>query len=62
MSLPCGSIYDICVVGAGPVGSATALHASAAPGVKVCLVGPTEPKVFKDFIYLKCIPMIVRFF
>ena len=51
MSLPCGFIYDLCVVGAGPVGSATALHASATPGVKVCLVGPNEPKVFIDFIY-----------
>ena len=37
--------YDLCVVGAGLVGSAIARHASAKPGIKVCLIGPAEPKV-----------------
>ena len=39
-------MYDLCVVGAGPVGSAIAFHASAKPGIKVCLIGPEEPKVY----------------
>lgn len=36
-------IYDLCIVGAGMFGSAAARHASANPGLKVCLMGPLEP-------------------
>lgn len=37
------SVYDLVVVGAGLIGSATARHASQ--WGRVCLVGPEEPKV-----------------
>ncbi|XP_072167190.1 monomeric sarcosine oxidase-like [Diadema setosum] len=36
-------IYDVCVVGAGPVGSAAARWTSSLKGVRVCLIGPAEP-------------------
>ncbi|XP_070543575.1 uncharacterized protein [Ptychodera flava] len=37
--------YDLCIVGAGLIGSAAARHATlAAPRLKVCLIGPKEPK------------------
>ncbi|XP_023244154.1 uncharacterized protein LOC111642107 [Centruroides sculpturatus] len=36
--------YHLCIVGAGMIGSATARHASADPSLKVCLIGPDEPK------------------
>ncbi|XP_078668177.1 monomeric sarcosine oxidase-like isoform X1 [Branchiostoma floridae x Branchiostoma belcheri] len=39
-----GRVYDLCVVGAGMIGSAAARHASEDPGVGVCLVGPGEPQ------------------
>lgn len=35
--------YDLCIVGAGMIGSSAARHA-AALGKRVCLVGPEEPK------------------
>ena len=38
-------VYDICVVGAGMIGSAAARHISKHSGVRVCLVGPSEPQV-----------------
>ncbi|XP_069102955.1 peroxisomal sarcosine oxidase-like [Argopecten irradians] len=37
-------MYDLCVVGAGLIGSAAARHASLQPNIRVCLVGPDEPK------------------
>lgn len=37
-------MYDLCIVGAGMVGSAAARHASLTSGFKVCLIGPSEPK------------------
>ncbi|XP_069101909.1 peroxisomal sarcosine oxidase-like isoform X2 [Argopecten irradians] len=37
-------MYDLCVVGAGMIGSAAARHASLQPNIRVCLVGPEEPK------------------
>ncbi|XP_071486172.1 monomeric sarcosine oxidase-like [Diadema antillarum] len=37
------TLYDICVVGAGMVGSAAAKWLSREPGIKVCLLGPQEP-------------------
>ncbi|XP_035210045.1 uncharacterized protein LOC118184481 [Stegodyphus dumicola] len=37
-------IYDLCIVGAGLFGSAAARHASANAALKVCLIGPDEPK------------------
>ncbi|XP_077989548.1 N-methyl-L-tryptophan oxidase-like [Glandiceps talaboti] len=38
------SHYDICIVGAGMIGSAAARHATiTAPSLKVCLIGPKEP-------------------
>ncbi|XP_077991748.1 uncharacterized protein LOC144445969 [Glandiceps talaboti] len=37
--------YDICIVGAGMIGSAAARHVTLiAPNLKVCLIGPKEPK------------------
>ena len=38
-------LFDLCVVGAGILGSAAARHASLKPGVRVCLIGPDEPNV-----------------
>ncbi|GBN27119.1 hypothetical protein AVEN_224319-1 [Araneus ventricosus] len=37
--------YDLCIIGAGMFGSSAARHASANPCLKVCLVGPDEPKL-----------------
>lgn len=48
MSVPAEEAYDLCVVGAGCVGSAIARHASAIPSLKVCLIGPQEPKTRVD--------------
>ncbi|XP_061171965.1 uncharacterized protein LOC133181490 [Saccostrea echinata] len=39
------ALYDLCIVGAGMMGSAAARHASEKSGVKVCLIGPQEPKI-----------------
>ncbi len=40
------SCYDICVVGAGMIGSAAAKYiVKQNPGLRVALIGPTEPKV-----------------
>lgn len=43
------AVYDLCIVGAGLVGSAAARHAtlgrSGQAEARVCLVGPLEPKV-----------------
>lgn len=36
--------FDVCVIGAGLWGSAAARHLSQSPGMKVCLIGPEEPK------------------
>ncbi|KAJ8029279.1 putative sarcosine oxidase [Holothuria leucospilota] len=36
--------FDVCVIGAGLWGSAAARHLSQNPGMKVCLIGPEEPK------------------
>lgn len=38
-------MFDIIVVGAGMVGSATAFHASQIAGKSICLIGPPEPKI-----------------
>ena len=38
-------VYDVCVVGAGMIGSAAARHVSKSPGLRVCLIGPKEPEV-----------------
>ncbi|KAK3575877.1 hypothetical protein CHS0354_029826 [Potamilus streckersoni] len=35
--------FDLCIVGAGMIGSAAARHASLVPGLRVCLFGPDEP-------------------
>ncbi|XP_055948444.1 uncharacterized protein LOC129981571 [Argiope bruennichi] len=37
--------YDLCIIGAGMFGSSAARHASANPCLKVCLIGPEEPKI-----------------
>ncbi|XP_019631121.1 PREDICTED: uncharacterized protein LOC109475024 [Branchiostoma belcheri] len=50
MSGAAGRVYDLCVVGAGMIGSAAARHASESPGVRVCLVGPGEPQDRKSRI------------
>ncbi|CAH1796505.1 unnamed protein product [Owenia fusiformis] len=48
-TMPCSkriSMYDVCIVGAGMIGSATAKHLSeiSRTGKKICLIGPSEPK------------------
>lgn len=45
--MPPGPRFDVAVVGAGPIGSATARHL-ADRGVSVLLVGPDEPATFED--------------
>ena len=42
-----GFIFDLCIVGAGMIGSAAARHASMKANVNVCLIGPAEPEVSK---------------
>ncbi|XP_052278548.1 LOW QUALITY PROTEIN: uncharacterized protein LOC127877012 [Dreissena polymorpha] len=37
-------MFDLCIVGAGMMGSAAARHASLISGIKLCLVGPSEPQ------------------
>ena len=37
--------FELCVVGAGLIGSAAARHASLILGDKVCLIGPSEPEM-----------------
>ncbi|XP_077868852.1 uncharacterized protein LOC144359609 [Saccoglossus kowalevskii] len=40
-----GIVYDLCIVGAGLIGSAAARHATIiSPNAKICLIGPNEPK------------------
>jgi glycine/D-amino acid oxidase-like deaminating enzyme len=39
------AVYDLCVIGAGMMGSATARHALSDRKINVCLIGPEEPKV-----------------
>ncbi|XP_077992810.1 uncharacterized protein LOC144446844 [Glandiceps talaboti] len=42
-------LYDICIVGAGIMGSAAARHTTLiAPSLKVCLIGPKEPKILTE--------------
>ena len=47
-------LYDVCVVGAGMIGSAAARHVSKSPGLKVCLIGPKEPEVGFGEMYGDC--------
>ena len=45
-------MYDICVVGAGLIGSAAARHlVENYPSLKVLLIGPGEPEVSKQGCY-----------
>ncbi|XP_060558103.1 N-methyl-L-tryptophan oxidase-like isoform X1 [Ruditapes philippinarum] len=37
-------MYDLCVVGAGMIGSSAARHATVTSGLSTCLIGPSEPK------------------
>lgn len=37
-------MYDLCIIGAGMIGSAAARHATVTSGLNTCLIGPTEPK------------------
>ena len=41
------STYDVIVVGAGMIGSASARYLSENAGLKVCVIGPSEPQVSK---------------
>ncbi|XP_070542977.1 N-methyl-L-tryptophan oxidase-like isoform X2 [Ptychodera flava] len=42
-------LYDLCIIGAGPMGSAAARHATLIePGLKVCVIGPKEPKNYQE--------------
>ncbi|XP_070542978.1 N-methyl-L-tryptophan oxidase-like [Ptychodera flava] len=42
-------LYDLCIIGAGPFGSAAARHATLIePGLKVCVIGPKEPKNYQE--------------
>lgn len=45
--MPVGPHYDVAVVGAGPIGSATARHL-ADQGASVVVIGPDEPAGFAD--------------
>lgn len=45
--MPPGPRFDVAVVGAGPIGSATARHL-VDRGVSVLVVGPDEPATFED--------------
>lgn len=45
--MPTGPRYDVAVVGAGPIGSATARHL-ADRGASVVVIGPDEPATFED--------------
>ncbi|MBB0968915.1 FAD-binding oxidoreductase [Dietzia aerolata] len=45
--MPPGPRFDVAVVGAGPIGSATARHL-ADRGASVLVVGPDEPATFED--------------
>ena len=45
MSMSLNNPYDLCIVGAGLIGSSIARHAAAKHGHRVCLIGPPEPKV-----------------
>lgn len=45
--MPAAAHYDVAVVGAGPIGSATARHL-ADRGASVVVVGPDEPADFRD--------------
>ncbi|KAL4228177.1 hypothetical protein ACF0H5_013611 [Mactra antiquata] len=38
------AVYDLCIVGAGMIGSAAARHASLVQNRTVCLIGPSEPE------------------
>ncbi|KAG8189150.1 hypothetical protein JTE90_018442 [Oedothorax gibbosus] len=42
-------MYDVCIVGAGMFGSAAARHVSANPSLRVCLIGPDEPKTSEEW-------------
>ena len=44
-------MYDLCIVGAGLIGSAAARHASQIHGKKICVIGPTEPQVCEHYIW-----------
>ncbi|KAL4238963.1 hypothetical protein ACF0H5_003667 [Mactra antiquata] len=37
-------MYDLCIIGAGMIGSSAARHATLSSNNKVCLIGPSEPK------------------
>ncbi|XP_060551309.1 uncharacterized protein LOC132712888 [Ruditapes philippinarum] len=37
-------MYDLCIIGAGMIGSAAARHATVTSGLNTCLIGPTEQK------------------
>ncbi|XP_037789811.1 monomeric sarcosine oxidase-like [Penaeus monodon] len=43
MSSSQDKVYDLVIVGAGMIGSASAYYASQIPGMSVCLIGPPEP-------------------
>ncbi len=45
--MPTGPSYDVAVVGAGPIGAATARHL-ADRGASVIVIGPDEPATFAD--------------
>lgn len=45
--MPTGPSYDVAVVGAGPIGSATTRHL-ADRGASVIVIGPDEPPTFAD--------------
>ena len=46
--------YDLAIIGAGLIGSAAARYASIYP-IKLCVIGPEEPKViciFSQHLYI----------
>jgi L-2-hydroxyglutarate oxidase LhgO len=43
-------VYDLCIIGAGLIGSSAAKHASKIhPNLKIALIGPPEPQVYLNF-------------
>ncbi|KAK3096948.1 hypothetical protein FSP39_005057 [Pinctada imbricata] len=41
-------MYDLCIVGAGLIGSAAARHASLTQGRRICIIGPEDPEDYRN--------------
>lgn len=56
------NMYDLCIVGAGMVGSAAAKYASSDNKRQICLIGPNEPKVTRDIYKCYCVITFIVLF